>query len=325
MRYDITGARGGRPLAVWSLALLLGVGALLCAIGALAPPSEGTPVVLDAVFAVVGAGLAAVLWRTAGRTPRWLLHLGVGVALVATTSLVAAAATGEGAVSAAVTYVWLAVYAAIALSTPARRVVVATSVVGLGAGLALSVGTLNAVMAWVVVSTSCVVASEVLGDQHRQLRALATTDPLTGALNRTGLTPVVDREIAGARRRGMSLALAVIDLDGFKVVNDRDGHAAGDALLAAVTAHWRTQLRPGDTVARTGGDEFVLLLPGTGAAGAERLLGRLRRDGPARWTAGVAELEDGDDLDVLLARADAAMYRRKVERDAPSSPDIVVR
>lgn len=322
MRHDTTGARWGRPVAVWSLVLLLAVGALLCALGALLPVPDA-PVVADAIVAVVGGVLAVVLWSTGARTPNWLLHVCVAVAVVATTVIVASAATGEGAVSAAVTYVWLSMYAAMTMTRRVRRTVVAASLVGLAVGLTWSIGTVNAALAWVVLATSCAVASEVLGNQHRLLRALATTDPLTGLLNRAGLHQVGRRELADAARTGSPVALVVIDLDGFKVVNDRDGHAAGDALLASLADHWRGQLRPRDTVARTGGDEFVLLLPGTTVEEAVQLLDRLERSAPVGWTAGVVELAGADDLDPGLRRADAEMYRRKAARRgaSPSAGD----
>lgn len=312
----IMGVRAGRPLEVWALVALLGVGAALCVLGAVVPSPVAPPVAVNLTIAALGATLAGVLWRTGARTPPWLLHLGIGITLVATTVMVAAAATGEGAVSAGVTFLWLAIYAAIALTPRARRAVVVLGGAGLAIGLTIGIGTMNALLAWLVVTISAAVASEILGGQHVRLLALAASDPLTGLPNRHGLRQLATRDLADAARTGAPIAVAVIDLDGFKGVNDRDGHAAGDALLSSLAGMWRGQLRPRDTVARTGGDEFVFVLPATTIADARTLLERLGRTSPARWSVGIVEMSAGEDLDAGLRRADQAMYRDKSTRRA---------
>jgi cyclic di-GMP phosphodiesterase Gmr len=125
---------------------------------------------------------------------------------------------------------------------------------------------------------------------------------------------------------GTGTTVVFCDLDGFKAVNDRHGHDAGDALLAAVGARLRSAVRPGDVVGRWGGDEFVLLRPGIAdAAAQERLRQRVRAaiaavstpDGdPAAGSVGTAVGLPGDDLDDALAAADAAMYVAKRGRRA---------
>jgi len=107
------------------------------------------------------------------------------------------------------------------------------------------------------------------------------------------------------------LCVAVLDLDHFKEVNDLHGHAAGDELLSSMARHWRSQLRDNDVLFRSGGDEFVMLLPDTRLADATRMLARLRESSPAPWCSGIAELRDDDDLDRALARADLALYDAK--------------
>lgn len=161
----------------------------------------------------------------------------------------------------------------------------------------------------------------------RQLRHLSDHDPLTGLLNRRAM----DQQLALAWRRQQRepepLSLMVLDLDHFKRINDQHGHAAGDAVLIALARCLRETLRPDDVVARSGGEEFLILLPRTEAdeacTVAQRLCERIAGqplalpDGQVlAYTAslGVAELQPQDaQVDALWARADAALYRAKAE------------
>ena len=165
----------------------------------------------------------------------------------------------------------------------------------------------------------------------------ARVDVLTGIANRRALEESLAAEISRAQRFEHQLAIVLLDLDHFKRTNDSFGHAGGDLLLSAVARLLDSAARQGDTVARFGGEEFVLVLPETDLPGARRLAERLRiaieacRVGEMRTTGsfGVATLAAGDDVDSLLAAADAALYRAKaggrnrVEsaiRDEPEPP-----
>ena len=158
---------------------------------------------------------------------------------------------------------------------------------------------------------------------HAQLKTLAATDPLTGLANRRAFQERLRLEIRRARRSGGAVSVAILDLDGFKRVNDALGHAAGDRALAAVARHLAERVRGADLVARFGGDEFTLVLADTTRVQAElavRRLGVGAIDAPAAgrtlsaaW--GIAAWPvDGDDPDALIAAADGRLYAMKHRR-----------
>jgi diguanylate cyclase (GGDEF)-like protein len=163
------------------------------------------------------------------------------------------------------------------------------------------------------------------------LEAKIETDPLTELLNRRGFERELKRSLAYLKRYGGSAALLFIDLDGFKPVNDRHGHAAGDAVLKAVAAALIRNVRASDVVARHGGDEFVVLLwnvTASAAAAKAVALEKAIEAVPARVGAatlhvgasvGVALIDGSETPADLVARADAAMYARKRQR-RPSPP-----
>jgi diguanylate cyclase (GGDEF)-like protein len=149
-------------------------------------------------------------------------------------------------------------------------------------------------------------------------------DGLTGCFNRTHALEVLDSELRRARRSKLPLSLLMFDLDNFKAINDRHGHLCGDAVLAAVGAIMKAELRGSDIKCRYGGDEFMVILPDTPAGGARQVCDNLRRaiterpvvwnDGHIAVTAsfGVSAVNIADhDPRTAIARADAALYRAK--------------
>ena len=157
-----------------------------------------------------------------------------------------------------------------------------------------------------------------------EIRALTVTDSLTGCHNRRFLDERLLAEVLRAQRSRHPLAVIMADIDHFKAVNDRFGHAAGDQVLRGLCRIFLGEMRARiDWVARYGGEEFVIVLPDTTAAGAATIAERLRgaveaaafdhADQPMRVTAsfGIAECRDTDDAVSLLARADAMLYRAK--------------
>ena len=166
-----------------------------------------------------------------------------------------------------------------------------------------------------------------------RLEREAHYDPLTGLPNRRLLIEQAKRTIVQTLREGHLLGVAVIDLDGFKLVNDTYGHAAGDEVLCAVSARLARDSRAGDLIARIGGDEFVFLLqPENGHSALASIVERVRRhvEQPIHvhgqsitiaCSIGVAVCpEDGNDLGTLLKRADRAMYRQKALRRSTHAP-----
>jgi diguanylate cyclase (GGDEF)-like protein/PAS domain S-box-containing protein len=155
-------------------------------------------------------------------------------------------------------------------------------------------------------------------EQERQglldrVEAMARTDPTTGLPNRRSWEEEVREAISRAQRQGTSLAVALVDLDRFKLFNDTHGHPAGDALLADAAASWRLALRVTDFIARYGGEEFALLLPDCPLDEALAVLDRLRAATPQNQTAsvGIAHWDQSESPENLVARADAALYEAK--------------
>jgi carbon-monoxide dehydrogenase small subunit len=159
-----------------------------------------------------------------------------------------------------------------------------------------------------------------------ELEARIDVDPLTETLNRRGFERELTRSLAYVKRYAVSAALVYLDLDDFKPVNDRHGHAAGDAVLKAIAATLVRHVRASDVVARIGGDEFVVLLwnvtDADAAAKASALEAAVYAT-PVRWgastlvvgaSAGLSIIGPLDTSAEVLARADAAMYARKMER-----------
>ena len=179
-----------------------------------------------------------------------------------------------------------------------------------------------------------------LEDANRKLVQLAVTDELTGLLNRRSIVARLQDELQRTRRLGHPLSVAMADLDRFKVVNDRHGHHAGDAVLALFACILRDSCRAYDQIGRYGGEEFLLIFPESGVddayAGAERLRQRMGQATLPLHTGEVLQVtvsigvvqasgDPGESVDHLVARADNALYRAKGEgRDCVCAEPVLV-
>jgi len=165
--------------------------------------------------------------------------------------------------------------------------------------------------------------SRTVGVAERRLRVMATTDSLTGLYNRRHIIGIAEYEKMRRKRSHRPLSFIIADIDDFKAVNDRYGHRAGDQTLMLVSQRIRGVLREQDSIARWGGEEFLMLLPDTGMETAVTVAERVRKTieetsvphGEAglavTMTLGVGECQDNEDIDTCIARADNALYRGK--------------
>ena len=164
------------------------------------------------------------------------------------------------------------------------------------------------------------VAGVLVASLHgwRRTHEESITDQLTGAYNRRQWDEQLPRLVGLAKREDKPLSVAIVDLDHFKKFNDTRGHQAGDRLLASAVAAWLKQLRDVDLLARYGGEEFAIALYDCPSERARDVLDRVRHATPEQQTcsAGVATLHGtGEDPDSLVARADAALYEAKRDRN----------
>jgi diguanylate cyclase (GGDEF)-like protein len=308
------------PIAVRTMAVMFLAGGISCILAASFPPAPDTPVTLLFSVGSVCTVMAGGIWVAGQHLPRWALHLLAAGATLVISVIVWQSATAAGEVVAGFCYFWLCVYMGFFFTLPETRVQVGLIAVAFGAAL-IGASPWVPANAWVFMTVSLVVVGETLGRQSARLRHEAHTDSLTGALNRKGLAIATERAFALADRTDMELTVALIDLDDFKQINDRDGHPAGDRMLVDLAQTWRKELELSDIFARLGGDEFLLVLVGFSSEESARLLDRLRFVSPIAWSAGVITRRRGEDLNTCLARADGMLYEEKGARELLREPN----
>ncbi|MDH6195488.1 diguanylate cyclase (GGDEF)-like protein [Mycobacterium frederiksbergense] len=203
---------------------------------------------------------------------------------------------------------------------------VAATAIAVAAIVALCVAPAEVPGQWLLLFAVCITgAAEVFGTLQSALLEAALRDPLTSVWNRAGLDQQGAVLLSRAQRRGEPLAVIALDVDGFKTLNDRDGHPAGDRVLTELTTRWLSQLPTSAELGRVGGDEFIVIVTGYDHAEARRLAAELGSDGPVPVSAGLAVgyPRTVNGLVAMVARADEDLYRlKRLRRDAAQTSDI---
>jgi diguanylate cyclase (GGDEF)-like protein/putative nucleotidyltransferase with HDIG domain len=295
---------------------------------ALAPPHGSdvdTPAVLACTAVTAALAVAAVVGFD--RLPLWAFHVGTVVATA--TATVAIHAWGDFAPYGPLPYLWVTLYAFYFFSLPAALVHMAILGAMFGVELGLRDLGYTPVTDWIATVGSLTTAGLLVAIVRDRLIGLisnltdaARTDPLTGLLNRRGFEEAFDVELERARRADRTLSVIVGDLDRFKRVNDRFGHAVGDDLLRRIGRTVATTTRSFDSAARVGGEELAILAPDTDEHGAYVLAERLRAEieqafepeGAGELTAsfGIVSFPiHGQTAATLLTAADQALYAAK--------------
>ncbi|RKS67915.1 diguanylate cyclase (GGDEF)-like protein [Motilibacter peucedani] len=289
---------------------LFGSGGLVSLIALLFPQPSVTHVGLLQLLAVVAVAAAVGLVAVGRHIPVWAHHLAVCSGSLIITVSVLAAGGGGASLAYASLYVFIAVDTFFFYSWPVATAHT-TCAVGAGAGALITTGKASAGQGVMLVGVVLAVAT-VTGYLANAASA-AEFDVLTRLPNRRGFDRLLGDAMTAAERTQSTLLVALIDLDHFRHVNERDGSGAGDRLLRAVAKAWGPLLRPGQVLARFGGDEFALLLPSCPSDRATVIVDELRRALPEGRTAsaGLAEWEPGDSASILVNRADVALYEAK--------------
>lgn len=311
---SIRGSALGPGTQCTVLAVLVALGAAQCLAFALWPPPDfPIPPQTLAVAAAVLAVLSAITLTILPRLSRGFVDLGVTLLVVTICGLAylgdSAASQLAGAMGLCIMATYCAyflpighlVFQVIVMAALFVAVTIASPHLGSPVYASIVVITLVAI-AWIVSRIGSMLAS------------VAVRDPLTGVLNRRGLEDVALLVHSVALRADRRVSVVAIDLNDFKGYNDRHGHAAGDQLLVDLARSWQRVLRAADILARTGGDEFVLVLTDTDAASAHALLARLHEVSGSPWAAGVAEWQRGASFADTMREADRALYLSKADR-----------
>jgi diguanylate cyclase (GGDEF)-like protein len=303
--------RGPAAMARW-LGILYVCGSTLSLVSLALPHWHQQDTRATAICALLGYPMGGILFLWGRHLPRWAFHgiLGIGTAII--TLGVYLGHNAGGSLTASVFYIWVALYA---FNFFSRRA--ATSHV---AWIALCYGTVlwsqhveGGAAQWLLVVGTALVSGLVVAALVEEVRSVARRDGLTGLWNRRALEEDLERVLAAATRESSEVALAIIDLDYFKVCNDTLGHHGADALLMQLATAWTAALRPTELLARFGGDEFAIVFPRTTQCDAVAVLERLRAAAPSgvTFSAGVASWTPGEAADALEGRADALLYEAK--------------
>lgn len=301
------------PGPVWTMALWVAGSSLVLLVSLVNPLSPDAPIVPRGLALAYTLAMLVLLLVLRSRTPGWLIHAQLVVGVVLSWFLVAVAITAVGRVTTSLSLVVMALYVGFWLPMRWGLAYVIVADIGLLVVLLSSDDLPMPAVPWAFItalSVGLVVAISVL---VRQLKTQAVTDSLTGLLNRTGLHELVSTGSA-ARAVQLPRAVVVIDIDGLKVVNDRQGHPAGDELLRRFARDLTASLRPADIAIRSGGDEFLVLLTRTSLTDAQALAERVIAGTSVPCSFGVTSWDADETFEAAWSRADGLMYAHKVAR-----------
>jgi diguanylate cyclase (GGDEF)-like protein len=292
-------------------AVLFAAGGTLALLSLAVPHFHITHPTQAAAVAAAALPTSAALYLFAEHIPLWAIHALLALGAVQLSVGVVFLGPGAAMAAAGCYYTWLSIFAFYFLRR--REALAHLGFMSVAYGVALSlVHAHGAPGQWVVTMGTAAVGGLVVGSLVGRLRQQAATDVLTGLANRRSWEDTLERELSRAWRQHLPVAVAVIDLDDFKALNDSAGHQAGDRVLKDVSAAWGDVIRDEDVLARPGGDEFGLVLPNCGQAQAMQILDRLRQKTPKlTFSAGLASWDGSEQATALMERADIALYRAK--------------
>jgi diguanylate cyclase (GGDEF)-like protein len=315
------GVAAGSPLErVLALAVFYGAGGALCLLSLVLPAWAEREDSLVLVVGISAAAVSVVLAVAARRAPYGICYALVLLGSLLIALLVYAGQGGPGSATYGGFYVFVGVYSFLFFRV---RVAVLQIAFAMGCQIVALVAAGQGASAWAQLAVSfgiMIATSTLVGLLSARMHTLAATDGLTGLPNRRALDAELDHRLRQDRRRS-SLAVLGLDLDGFKGYNDELGHAAGDRLLVAVASGWTALLRSQDVLARTGGDEFVALLPDCDEQRATQVASRLVAAVPPPVSAciGLVIVDlDGTrrlEKDTILDEVDRALYEGKATRN----------
>lgn len=279
------------------------------------PAEEPLALWLPILFSGILLVVAGVIWLR-GRRVQLKTAAVVGCAYLGLLTLVVAtSASLARATVASMLSVVVIVFFAWFLPTWFARIVGYMVLALFALAMSVRYPTNDSYLTVVAVVAISVLLTEVFGRFRTNLERSSLTDHLCGVWNRRGFEMLLDKEIRTVARTQEPLAVIFIDLDGFKDVNDARGHHEGDLVLQRISAGLESGVRSGDSVARVGGDEFVLLLPRTSSRDAAVLAERLQGCVTAcDWSFGIAQYEPGETAREFIQRSDAMMMTHKRER-----------
>ena len=313
-RFDAESSSEGRRHRARTLAALFAAGAVVSTLAVVLP---GWPQMhrVGILATVLAAGTGALLLTVmAAHVGHWVCHgfTAAGTALIATCQVLAGG--GSATATYGMLYIWVVLHCALFFSRRAVAAHIALTTIAYVLALARLDELASMAPQLALTAGTQVAAALVVGSLAARMRRLADTDALTGLANRRTLHTRLAWQLARSRREaGTATWLGLLDLDEFKAFNDTHGHLAGDQLLVETAAAWQQLLRPTDTLARTGGDEFTVLLTDCDADGMEQVVTRMTTAIPRglSCSAGVARWDGHEHPTELIERADAALYAAK--------------